>query len=379
MNFPGGRLQNYLPVKGFFFDRPVVIVQSDDWGLAGIRDAAGFAQLQAAGIEPGKHPYEYYALETAEDLRALYAVLKGHRDARGRHPSFVFNFVVANVDFGKTSAANFGKIELCPLAEGLPAPWERPGLLDAYHEGIAEGLVYPAFHGLTHFCLTSAERALASDNERNRLLRVCYAAGTSMIPPRMAWLRCEYYDRMGDAEGQWLPARAQQAVIQRGVEDFRRLFGRVPLSACAPGYRANADTRAAWRGQGIRVAQGRAERPVAPYYDPDGLLRLYRNVDLEPATDEASDLVARAIAQAERAFAANVPAIVSMHSINFHSTIRNFRGATLERLDEFLSELETRHADLMYLHDGDLWDRVRGGTDLKPGIRAAWRLPVEGA
>jgi hypothetical protein len=44
-----------------------------------------------------------------------------------------------------------------------------------------------------------------------------------------------------------------------------------------------------------------------------------------------------------------------MHSINFHSTIRDFRTATLAMLDGFLNAMEREWPDLLYVHDGDLW------------------------
>ena len=38
---------------------------------------------------------------------------------------------------------------------------------------------------------------------------------------------------------------------------------------------------------------------------------------------------------AERCFESGIPAIVSVHSINFHSSLEDFRGPTLRVLDEF--------------------------------------------
>jgi hypothetical protein len=65
--------------------------------------------------------------------------------------------------------------------------------------------------------------------------------------------------------------------------------------------------------------------------------------------------------QATECFARGIPAIVSVHSINFHSTIRDFRSVTLQALDEFLAALESKHANLLYLHDEDLYDLVTKG------------------
>ena len=54
--------------------------------------------------------------------------------------------------------------------------------------------------------------------------------------------------------------------------------------------------------------------------------------------------------------------IVSVHSINFHSTVRDFRSATITGLDEFLSALEKKYPELLYVHDADLYRIVTEGT-----------------
>src|SRR5271170_6324434 len=94
------RGRDLVPIAGFHFDRPLVLLQSDDWGRVGLRDRDGLEQLRAAGMALGERPYDFYALETADDLAALTAVLKRHRDSGGRNPCVEMNFVPSNLDFG---------------------------------------------------------------------------------------------------------------------------------------------------------------------------------------------------------------------------------------------------------------------------------------
>jgi hypothetical protein len=56
------------------------------------------------------------------------------------------------------------------------------------------------------------------------------------------------------------------------------------------------------------------------------------------------------------------PAIVCLHSINFHSTLKNHRDLTLKRLDRFLTLIENRYKDLLYVHDFDLWQIIKRGN-----------------
>lgn len=64
---------------------------------------------------------------------------------------------------------------------------------------------------------------------------------------------------------------------------------------------------------------------------------------------------------AERCFERGIPAIVSVHSINFHSSLKDFRGPTLRVLDEFLSAFEAKHPNLLYVHDMNLYELVTRG------------------
>ena len=355
------RFQELLPVKGFCFDRPIVLMQSDDWGRAGLRDREGFEQLQSAGLELGERPYDFYSLETAEDISALRHLLRRHRDSTGRPPCMGVNFLVANLDFKKMAAHGFREIHLLPLAEGLPDGWNRPGLLRAYSDCVAEGVFYPALHGTTHFCRAAVERHLNDAGERGELLRQLWHAGTPYIYWRMPWIGYEYWEPEKPEDERFLSAEIQSELIGTAVGAFAKLFSAVPRSACAPGYRANEDTHRAWAEYGIRVAQNGSGGLTPPHSDRHGMLQLYRNVDFEPAVDPAFS-VESCVHHAEDCFARGIPAIVSVHSINFHSSVKDFCSHTLKCLDQFLSAIEAKHSDVLYLHDEDLYNVVSKGT-----------------
>src|SRR5262249_12872830 len=66
--------------------------------------------------------------------------------------------------------------------------------------------------------------------------------------------------------------------------------------------------------------------------------------------------------EAEACFERGIPAIVSVHSINFHSTVCDFRTSTLTLLDQFLFALQTKYPNLLYLHDEDIYELVNKGS-----------------
>lgn len=347
---------------GLRFDRPLLILQSDDWGRLGVRDREGWEELRAGGIQLGEMPYDFYSLETADDLQALSAVLRKHRDSVGRSPSMVMNFIMANVNFPCCFDPPNAQIPLVPLTEGLPGQWQRPQLFEAYRQGIQEGLFFPALHGLTHFCAKAVTRELESGGERAQLIRRMWQAHTPYIYWRMPWIGYEYWDPALKPELRFLTPDDQRSTIHKAAEIYEVLFASAPFSACAPGYRANADTWTAWFETGVRVAQHGPGEREAPYLDPHGMLHTFRTVEMEPAI--AAPDVASLVREAEECFHRGLPAVISIHSINFHSTIRDFRTATLVFLDEFLSRIKKRWPTLLYVHDADLFQIATEGSYL---------------
>lgn len=363
----GRRLRSFRTSEtrapGLSFSRPLVLLQSDDWGRVGVRDQEGYAQLRASGIRLGENPYDLYSLETAEDVLALQDLLKRHRDSTGRAACMVMNFLLANLDFPRMSDGNLAELHLKPLSEGLPGHWQqpRPGLFDAYREGIGSGVFHPALHGLTHFCRVAVERALAGRENRAELLRTLWKAETPYIYWRMPWIGYEYCD---PENSRFLDAAIQGRLVREAVTNFCELFATPPLSACAPGYRANRDTHLAWTACGVRVAQHGGGPARAPHMDSCEMLNLYRTIDFEPAHQNLP--VEEYLRLADDALSRGLPAVVSVHSINFHSSLNDFRTPTLKTLDLLLTALEAKYPDLLYVHDGDLYEIVTRGKFAGP-------------
>jgi len=355
------RARSLLPVHGYYFDRPLFLLQSDDWGRVGLRDQEGLRQLHNEGLQLGERPYDFYTLETAQDLTTLSQLLKRHRDANGRPACIGMNFILANLDFARMASQNSEQIYLRALPDGLPVGWQRPGLFEAYREGINAGVFYPALHGQTHFCCQAVERELKLQSERGTKIKTLWKAGTPYIHWRMAWIGYEYWDPESQDSDCFLSAEQQEAAIGAAVGNFARMFSTLPRSACAPGYRADETTHKTWAHFGIRVAQNGPDPSLPPHLDRFGVLHLHRTLDFEPALDEKL-LIGTCLDAIARNFQQGLPAIVSVHAINFHSTVKDFRTKTLVLLDELLSAVEAKFPNLLYLHDSDLYDLTQSGS-----------------
>ena len=352
---------------GLAFSRPLVVLQSDDWGRVGIRDREGYDWLRSRGVRLGERAYDLYSLETAGDVTAVASLLGRHRDSSGRPPCMVLNVCTANLDFKKMRDRGFNNIETLPLAQGLPGSWSRPGLFEAYRAGMDQGVFYPALHGTTHFCPVAVENALAEAGDRADLLRLLWQAETPYIYWRMPWIGYEYCNPERPQAG-FLSAERQRELIMQARQNFSAMFGIQPLSACAPGCRSNHDTQRAWAEAGIRIAEnGSGNGLRAPHMDEFGVLHLYRTIDFEPSHQELD--IEKYLQVASSCFSRGLPVIISVHSINFHSTLKDFRTPSLEGLDSLLSGLESRHPELLYVHDEDLYGIVTQGAFQRGKVR----------
>jgi hypothetical protein len=345
---------------GLTFSRPLVLLQSDDWGRVGVRDKEGYELLRSHGLRLGEHPYDLYTLESADDVSALASLLKKHRDSTGRASCLTMNFCTANLDFKAMQEHGFNSVKLLPLARGLPGSWSRPGLIEAYREGIEGGIFWPSLHGLTHFCPAAVENALRTNGDRSQLLRLLWNAETPFIYWRMPWIGYEYWDPEKRGSG-FLPPTQQRELVTEACEYFSALFGTRAISACAPGYRANRDTVESWSQAGIKVAQsGTGSGLKAPHMDEFGILHIYRTLDFEPSQREPD--MEKCLQIAGICFDRGLPFVISVHAINFHSSLKDFRTGTLAALDSLLTELEAKYPKLLYVNDQHLHQIVTEGA-----------------
>jgi hypothetical protein len=368
------KLRGKAPSPGWHFGRPLALLQSDDWGRVGVRDAEGREELRAGGLNLGERPYDLYSLETAEDVDALAETLCAVKDSVGRPACLGMNFLMANVDFAASAASEFRDIVLKPLAEGLPGRWSRPGLFEAYRRGLEAGVFFPALHGLTHFCQPAVRQAL-SHHERGELLRTLWRSETPYIHWRMPWVGYEYWDPGKAVLERFISEEEQERWISLAAQFFRSVFGHGAISACAPGYRADPATFRFWKAHEIRVAQNGPGTMRAPYFDEHGLLHTYRSLDFEAAIDPElrwEDCFKRA----ESWLIRGLPLIISVHSINFHSTLAPFRQRTLPLLEALLTALKKRFPDLLYIHDRQLLEIVETGG--YQGASGTVRVAVQG-
>jgi hypothetical protein len=94
--------KNLVNIPGWRTNRKIVVIESDDWGSIRMPSLQIYNLLLSKGIPVDKLYFlRYDALESEQDLGALFEVLSSFRDNSGNYPVINCKSVVANPDFKK--------------------------------------------------------------------------------------------------------------------------------------------------------------------------------------------------------------------------------------------------------------------------------------
>ena len=332
-----------------------MLFQSDDWASIGIPSRETIANLRAAGADVGHSPWDYYGLETEEDLTKLGALLAAFADRDGHRPVFTANFLMANADIRRMREENFTRFRSVAIENGFPAPWTG-NLMAVYRAMVDDGVFEPALHGFTHFNKGEWLSCLADDSARGADARLLVAHDVVCLPSLALTYSCAFVTRNG--EERYLDEPVQKRLIKKAVTMFESAFGAKPKSACAPGYRANDVTRRVWREFGIQAEQSTGTEPLMR---ESGLLAYRRNVFFEPVL-EGRDAVAHALDDAREAVARGTPVVICTHSMNYISRFANGASRSLSLPRELIEGLLAEFPDLRFAGTAEVTDQFNAGN-----------------
>ena len=341
-----------------------VVIQSDDWGLAGfVPHADAWRGLDREKLASGSFP-EVYWLSTLEDsamVAALNSVLSGH-SGRDGHPA------VLQPNYVMSSLAHTGDRWVRYDLPDLPPLYRRPGLWNAVEEGIARGTWYPEFHATWHYDPEIRKRGALTAG----IARKVTDRGIMLFPgSERAW-----------ELGSWRSRSDLGREVDHSLAVFRNLFGRDVHSVMAPDYHWDDRIEAMWGNRNLRVIQGKREQlnpawgtgkfgRVRKYVMRQwtrlrypGRIYLERNCRLEPVQAPDPDSVVRTCVEETRgAWAAGQPAIVESHRINFAHTDSAVVAVGLDALDRYLGEISGNSWESpVYLTDHELAQLYDRGT-----------------
>ena len=290
--------------------RPVLIIESDDWG-------------------PGP-------VEQASALRRIADILAKFSDCDGRRPVMTLGMILATADGRKIlSSGSYQRRKITTHTHGP--------LLDAIRDGLETRVFSIQLHGMEHFWPPALLSASKTDNAVIAWLNARQESVTEDLPSP---LQSRWVD------GSVLPAdRLDQKAVQQAVREevatFEDIFGATPSVVVPPTFIWNEDVENAWAEAGVAVvvtpgrrfetrdSEGNPVASKAIFYNgqsgANGLIYLVRDVYFEPSFGHTAIQAVDALFSKTHL---GRPTLFETHRFNFLGTEeQNRQGfAELERL-----------------------------------------------
>lgn len=365
-------LRNVINIPGWSTKRKIVVIESDDWGSIRMSSKQDRDELIQAGFDFSNQPFNRYdALESNDDLTALYQVLKKHKDATGRHPVFTAVSIVANPDFEKIKAGNFQQYFYEPFTETLNRYPNSDKVIDLYKQGISERLFVPIFHGREHLNAQRWLRALQSGNKS--VLKTFQHGVTAVhIGPGKEFL--------GDFQAAFdldVPEDVyyMKDVLAEGLYLFEKLWGyKSPYFVATNGPFNNSLEQVLAEKEVKYILGERFQRePLGngnykKHFHYIGMKNKYkqiyltRNAMFEPAISAfglSENPVENCLKSIQRSFRWGKPATICTHRINYIGRIEEAnRTKNLELLDALLASIVKLWPDVEFMTSVELGDLI---------------------
>jgi hypothetical protein len=345
---------HFANLPGWSTRRKIVVFESDDWGEVRIPSKKVYEKLIASGIRADKCAYmKYDSLASQDDLTALFQVLTKYKDANDKRIKFTANTIVANPDFEKIKASHFENYDYELFTESLNRYPNHVGSFQLWQEGMEQDIFHPQLHGREHLNISRWIRDLKNGVSETR---TAFDLGVFGLSGHVAsHSRGSYLSAFDGGENE--SAFEKPQIVSDAIEIFKSIFGYIPASFIAPNYVWGEELEQALGNGGVKFIQGtnaqrlprdfgdklRIKRHFLGNSNEFGMRYLVRNAYFEPSLNPAIDNVSECLAQVNRAFLWNKPAIISTHRLNYIGNIvEENRNQNLKLLDELLHQLFKR-------------------------------------
>jgi len=327
--------------------RPLLIIESDDWG------AGPAGQAQALG--------------------EIAAVLERYRDREGRHPVCTLALVLATAAGGRGRCVDIGDRRFADLREIMK-------------QGRARGVFALQLHGGEHYWPPVLERAAEREPAVAAWLEQAPELGTESLP---APLQSRWIDASELPSRPLDPALIETAATDE-VQLFQRCFGHSPAVAVPPTFIWTEAVERAWQRAGVEilVTPGRRlesrdgeGRPVAvgpPIRNLErgvgGLLYVVRDDYFEPHMDHTA---AQALAALARKTRLGRPTLLETHRLNFLDAEQ--RRTALTELSALLEQALHRCPAVAFLSTEQLARAMESGDGewVESSLRIRTRVFIE--
>lgn len=365
--------QNLANIPGWRTNRKIIVFESDDWGSVRMSSNQSREVLIKEGAIPGQnisHYYLYDALESNEDLIALFETLSKFKDVNGNHPVFTAINVVANPDFEKIKKDGYNKYYYEPFTETLKRYPQHDKVYELWNEGVKKRLFVPQFHGREHLNVNAWLTALQSSKPKTSL---AFDLGiTGINPVTIGESKIQYqaaYDIENASELEYL-----KSVIFEGTSLFEELLGYKATYFVPTNGPFNLTLESTLKEVGIKylmldklqkepLGNGKYKTHIRWLGKKNqfGQIALSRNAGFEPAAG-GKDWVDGCLRDIKLAFKWNKPATISSHRVNYIGFLESSnRDKNLILLKDLLSRILKKWPDAEFMTSPELGVIIENG------------------
>jgi hypothetical protein len=354
--------------------RPVVVIESDDWGTIRMKSKEVYNKLFSENPDWVNDPYlTYDAIECNQDIESLLDVLKRHRDGDGNHPVITANCVGGNPDFAKIRENKFGVFFWEDFRQTLSRYPDSDQVFKMEQQGLQEGIFVPQFHAREHI---QTGRWLKSLSEGNADLRRAFDHELiSHALPGQNTCASFFMDAFNADNRADLDRIISNC--REGLKLFKDTWGFNSLSMIAPCYYWHPELEKNLLAEGVRAFQGLRVQKVSRlnnqpsdfiksfHYNGEqnknGQFYFVRNCFFEPSLNPGKWGTDGCLKQVEAAFRHNGVAIISAHRLNFIGRIDpSNRTNNLRSFDDLLGKIVNRYPSVKFLSTPDLLNLYSG-------------------
>jgi hypothetical protein len=364
--------RNLTLIPGWRSRRKLVVIESDDWGTIRMPDIETFNTLTR--LLPhilGDTISCFDALETEDDISALFGVLGNVHDFKGNPAIMTLNTITSNPDFQKIKENKFQKYFSELITDSYKKDAFRKNIPDLISQGIDHRLVKPQFHGREH---VNYYRWLELLRSGNKDLMEAFKFGIFGIP--ISEPEGKRKNLMASFDYESIEEKGNHSeVIRQGLSQFESIYEFRSKSFIAPSYIWDDNVEKILSQEGVKYIQGipfqHVPAPGARWYkrrfhytgqqNNNQQCYLVRNVIFEPGLIGNNVKISEIINRIQQAFFWGKPAIISTHRVNFIGSIsEKNRKENLQLFSYLLTKIVDRWHDVEFISSDELGDIITG-------------------
>jgi hypothetical protein len=367
-------IKNHLSnIPGYRTKRKIVVFESDDWGSIRTPDLSSLNKLKSEGLPVEKCLYMMNdALESSDDLKALFQVLQKFEDKNGNTPVFTANTIVANPNFEKIENSAFNEYYFESFLETYQRYYGDTDVFNTFKEGINKGVFYPQLHGREHLNVSRWMRDLKAGVPETRLAFDLGMTGVSAHITKTA--RGSYQAAFDGGEQETIFDKS--AILKDAINLFENIFGFKSKSFIAPNYVWDNTLEKTALEYGVEYMQGSSsQRLPSNFGDPiktqrhytgskisNGIYYLVRNASFEPSLLTHKAAVESCLSEIASSFLWGKPAIITTHRVNYIGGIdAQNRLNSLQLLEKLIQEIQNKWPEVEFMSTVQLGDIIKNG------------------